>query len=164
MPAKKTTKQNSAIDVSDLEVALKKLPPRDIIELLEKSGIQMQRTQSFRGPLPPQVLDKIDSNTANKLATGYIEHVKNQDQLNDKVVESSGRNKANERFHATIRTITVLLIGFAVFSVCVFTNNIALLKDLIPLLAMLGGGTGIGIYMYLNKSKQFKKPDLRIED
>lgn len=134
------------------------------LQALAQKGESVRSVQTFRGPLPPQVLNKLDKETANQLVEHFIEHVNRQDQLNEMVVQSAFADKQSERFHGTIKTIIGAIITVSIFVVSIFTNNIQFLKDLIPLVTAVLGGAGIGIYYFVRRSKKEKLPVAEIEE
>ena len=139
------------------------LSGEELIPLLERSGL-LARSRYFRGPLPPQVLDKIDKESADKMVTHFIQHVGNQDKLNEKLLDHLNSNTRNERKHNTIKLIFYGTIFLAVFIICIYTKNTDFLNKLISFLALLVGGTGFGLYLRDKKIKQNKEPQIEIDD
>ena len=112
-------------------------------------------------PYHPQVLDKMSPDTADKIALGWVESTSKKHSLNEKLADAFISDQKSKRRNGMIISVIILLAIIAFIFTCIFTNNQKFLQDLLPIVAGLFGGTGLGgIYVY---NKFVSKKDRNIE-
>lgn len=126
----------------------------EAIERLERSNITIEGSRHYQGPLPLQLLEKLDKDQCDKIIDDMMLS-KKQNQENQRFfLTRIFEDQNSDRSHSTFKYIFISVIGLIIFLTLVFTNNSAIIDKYLPaLFAFLGGG-GIVLYNVSKKKKQ----------
>jgi hypothetical protein len=120
-----------------------------------------QRQEIFQGPLPPQLLNKLDKSQCDLLVNDLVESKRRDHDFRMKFLESVNVDRGKRRNQSFYKycIAAVLSVGLVVF--LVLTNNVAIIKEYIPWVMSFLGGSGLVAYNFSKKKNDGKK---EIED
>lgn len=129
----------------------------DAIQKLDQSGISemvMEGQKHYKGPLPLQVLEKLDKEQCDKIIDDMIQTKQKNMDNQAKFMDAVFKDQKLERLYDTIKYIFTATLGLGIFLTLVFTDNVSVLKEYLPYLFAFMGGSGLVLY---NVSKKKNK-------
>jgi hypothetical protein len=134
-----------------------------ILDKLESVGIPqaiMSGERHYSGPLPLQLLNKLDKEQCDKLVDDMVQSRKRNQENQAKFMDLVFGDEAKERVHETIKYIFCGVVIAGIFLSLIFTGNSAILKEYLPVAFAFVGGSGFVMY----KVNAKKSPKIEIDD
>lgn len=126
---------------------------RVVEEEAMKLGLMRRGVSSWKGPLPPQVIEKISPKVADEMVQSLCRRQERQDDIVEKLIDSKRESDKEIRKSQQIQLLIGCVFFIIVLVICFLFKNTEILFKLIDIGIYLVGGGGVAIIFLHKKSK-----------